>query len=141
MKKAFVTGGAGHVGGNLVRQLLSDGWDVRCLIHKDTRALDGLSVVRVQGSITSADILSDQMSGCVVVCWCGWCLWMCCRWRGCPGWTVSGASRTRRGSRANRRKSASRARTTVGGRSRGYFSRIIIRPGLRGKGRTSGWRC
>jgi len=50
MKKAFVTGGAGHVGGNLVRQLLSDGWDVRCLIHKDTRALDGLSVVRVQGS-------------------------------------------------------------------------------------------
>ena len=67
MKKAFVTGGAGHVGGNLVRQLLSDGWDVRCLIHKDTRALDGLSVVRVQGSITNADILSDQMSGCDVV--------------------------------------------------------------------------
>ena len=57
MKKAFVTGGAGHIGGNLVRQLLSDGWDVRCLIHKDTRALDGLSVVRVQGSITNADIL------------------------------------------------------------------------------------
>ena len=60
MKKAFVTGGAGHVGGNLVRQLLSDGWDVRCLIHKDARSLDGLDVVRAEGSITNTDILSDQ---------------------------------------------------------------------------------
>ena len=44
MKKAFVTGGAGHVGGNLVRQLLNNGWQVRCLIHQDTLALDGLNV-------------------------------------------------------------------------------------------------
>ena len=40
MRTAFVTGGSGHVGGNLVRLLLKKGWTVRCLIHKDMRALE-----------------------------------------------------------------------------------------------------
>ena len=45
MKKAFVTGGSGHVGANLVRQLLEKGWTGRCLVHKDTRALENLDVI------------------------------------------------------------------------------------------------
>ena len=53
MKKAFVTGGSGHVGANLVRQLLEKGWTGRCLVHKDTRALENLDVERVQGDIVN----------------------------------------------------------------------------------------
>ena len=49
MRKAFVTGGAGHLGANLVRKLLESGWSVRCLIHKDSRALEGLKIERVSG--------------------------------------------------------------------------------------------
>ena len=67
MKKAFVTGGAGHVGGNLVRQLLDDGWQIRCLIHRDTRALNGLNVEQVQGSLTDSKALAKHMDGCNVV--------------------------------------------------------------------------
>ena len=64
MKKAFVTGGAGHVGGNLVRQLLNNGWRVRCLIHHDTLALDGLDVEHVQGDLADTASLAKYMSGC-----------------------------------------------------------------------------
>ena len=67
MKKAFVTGGAGHVGGNLVRQLLYNGWQVRCLIHQDTRALEGLDVENVMGDLADTAVLAKQMSGCDVV--------------------------------------------------------------------------
>ena len=64
MKKAFVTGGAGHVGGNLVRQLLNNGWQVRCLIHHDRLALDGLDVEHVQGDLADTASLAKYMSGC-----------------------------------------------------------------------------
>ncbi|MEA1882139.1 MAG: NAD-dependent epimerase/dehydratase family protein [Candidatus Marinimicrobia bacterium] len=64
MRKAFITGGAGHVGGNLVRQILENGWQVRCLIHKDTRALDGLDIEHVRGDLTDSAVLAKQMSGC-----------------------------------------------------------------------------
>ena len=67
MKKAFVTGGAGHVGGNLVRQLLYNGWQVRCLIHQDTRALEGLDVENRKGDLSDTAVLAKQMSGCDVV--------------------------------------------------------------------------
>ncbi len=67
MKKAFITGGAGHVGGNLVRQLLEYGWQVRCLIHQDTRALDGLDIERVRCDITDSTGLAGKMAGCDVV--------------------------------------------------------------------------
>ena len=49
MRTAFVTGGSGHVGGNLVRLLLKKGWTVRCLIHKDMRALEGLKHRKSKG--------------------------------------------------------------------------------------------
>ena len=49
--KAFVTGGSGHVGGNLVRELLSRGYEVDCLVRSDTRALDNLDVSYVNGDM------------------------------------------------------------------------------------------
>ncbi|MCH2445719.1 MAG: NAD-dependent epimerase/dehydratase family protein, partial [Candidatus Marinimicrobia bacterium] len=63
MKKAFVTGGSGHVGANLVRQLLEKGWTVRCLVHKDTRALENLDVERVQGDIVNPGQLTAKLKG------------------------------------------------------------------------------
>jgi dihydroflavonol-4-reductase len=39
-----VTGAAGHLGGNLVRALLSQGRAVRALIHRDRTSLAGLDV-------------------------------------------------------------------------------------------------
>ena len=67
MKIAFVTGGSGHVGGNLIRQLLAQGWAVRCLIHHDVRALEGLSVERVEGNLSDKNKLVKQMAGCDAV--------------------------------------------------------------------------
>jgi dihydroflavonol-4-reductase len=43
-KKAVVTGASGHIGGNLVRSLIAQGREVRCLVRRDTRAIDGLAV-------------------------------------------------------------------------------------------------
>ena len=67
MRKAFVTGGSGHIGANLVRQLLESGWGVRCLIHKDSRALEGLAIEKVSGDLSSKSLLSNQMEGCNAV--------------------------------------------------------------------------
>tara|TARA_B100001750_G_C15444669_1_gene565534 strand:- start:143 stop:1123 length:981 start_codon:yes stop_codon:yes gene_type:complete len=67
MKIAFVTGGSGHLGGNLIRQLLAQGWAVRCLIHHDVRALEGLSVERVEGNLSDKNRLVKQMAGCDAV--------------------------------------------------------------------------
>ena len=67
MKKAFITGGSGHVGSNLVRKLLKQGWCVRCLVHKDIRGLEGLDVELVNGDLLDSNFLAQQMQGCYAV--------------------------------------------------------------------------
>ena len=67
MKKAFISGGSGHVGSNLVRKLLDQGWHVRCLIHKDIRGLEGLDVELVNGDLLDCNFLAQQMQGCYAV--------------------------------------------------------------------------
>ena len=49
--KIAVTGASGHVGANLVRLLLKRGHSVRVLVHNNTRALQGLGVEVVKGSL------------------------------------------------------------------------------------------
>ena len=63
-KTAFVTGGTGFVGANLVRELLAAGWAVRALARdgSDQRNLEDLSVATVTGSVT--DDLAPGMDGC-----------------------------------------------------------------------------
>ena len=51
-----VTGASGHVGANIVRELLSQGFAVRALVHTSQKALEGLDV-----ELSEGDIL-DQVS-------------------------------------------------------------------------------
>ncbi len=62
-----VTGASGHLGANLVRGLLAAGHEVRCVVRRDTRALDGLPVVRVSGDVLDPASLGAAFRGAEVV--------------------------------------------------------------------------
>ncbi|MGL5834598.1 MAG: hopanoid-associated sugar epimerase [Waterburya sp.] len=66
--KAFVTGGTGFVGANLIRLLLHQGYDVKALVrhHSSLDNLKSLDVEIVTGDLNSSD-LSTQMSDCQVL--------------------------------------------------------------------------
>ncbi|MEM9506324.1 MAG: hopanoid-associated sugar epimerase [Cyanobacteria bacterium P01_E01_bin.35] len=66
--KAFVTGGTGFVGANLIRLLLQKGYDVRALVRKNSSLnnLKSLDVEIVTGDLNSSE-LTQQMSGCQVL--------------------------------------------------------------------------
>ncbi len=49
-----VTGASGHLGGNLIRVLLTQGHQVKVLVQRDTRALEGLDLERVEGGLTES---------------------------------------------------------------------------------------
>lgn len=65
---AFVTGGTGFVGANLVRLLLQQGCRVRALVRPDSRLdnLQGLDVEVVTGDLADPD-LAAKMAGCQAV--------------------------------------------------------------------------
>jgi dihydroflavonol-4-reductase len=65
VKTAFVTGGTGFVGANVVRALLRDGWRVRALARtgSDRRNLDGLDLEIVEGDLARAGLARD-LEGC-----------------------------------------------------------------------------
>jgi dihydroflavonol-4-reductase len=65
--KAIVTGASGHLGANLIRALLSRKWDVKALVHHDTRALEGLDIERVHGDILDVNSLKNAFKGADVV--------------------------------------------------------------------------
>ena len=57
--KAIVTGASGHLGANLVRVLITYDWDVKALIHRDTRALEGLDIEQVRGDILDVNSIKN----------------------------------------------------------------------------------
>ena len=68
MVKAFVTGGTGFIGANLVRLLLEKGYSVRVLVRSTSclTNLQRLNVEIVQGDINDPD-LRQSMQGCQVL--------------------------------------------------------------------------
>jgi dihydroflavonol-4-reductase len=66
--KAFVTGGTGFVGANLVELLLQDGYEVRALVRPQSPLdnLKGLDIELISGDL-NAPALSEQIRGCQVL--------------------------------------------------------------------------
>ena len=62
----LVTGATGHLGANLVRQLLDEGQRVRVLLRPDhdARAVAGLDVERAYGDVRNSGTLADAVAGC-----------------------------------------------------------------------------
>ena len=56
-KKVAVTGASGHIGANLVRELIHRGYQVATLIRQTSSALEGLNVQRVDGDILDVQSL------------------------------------------------------------------------------------
>ncbi len=69
MTRALVTGASGHLGANLVRELLEQGWDVVPLVRVTSRlaGLDGLDVRVRFGDVLDRASLDAAMQGCEVV--------------------------------------------------------------------------
>jgi len=66
MQKALVTGAAGFIGSNVVRELLDEGVDVRAMVlpGEDERNLAGVDVEKVPGNILDPPSLDAALSGC-----------------------------------------------------------------------------
>lgn len=67
--RALVTGATGFIGSNVVRELITEGAEVRALARKgsERKALVGLSVDVVEGDLLDRDSLERAVQGCEVV--------------------------------------------------------------------------
>ncbi|MDT0449242.1 NAD-dependent epimerase/dehydratase family protein [Streptomyces hesseae] len=67
----LVTGATGHLGANLVRELLAEGQEVRVLLREAAGpALNGLAVHRMPGDVRDAEAVRRAVSGCEEVYHC-----------------------------------------------------------------------
>ena len=64
--KVLVTGASGFIGGNLVRELVNQGYTVKALVrrHSIARALDDLNVEVVEGDLLEKESLEKALDGC-----------------------------------------------------------------------------
>jgi dihydroflavonol-4-reductase len=57
--KIAITGATGHVGANLCRELVSQGHQVKALIHHSTKAIKDIDVERIDGSLSDPSSLNN----------------------------------------------------------------------------------
>jgi dihydroflavonol-4-reductase len=62
-----LTGASGHIGTNLCRDLLSEGHEVRALINRTSKSLDGIPIERIPGNVLDKKSLESLISGCEIV--------------------------------------------------------------------------
>lgn len=60
---SVITGAGGHIGANLIREMLARGRACRAMVHRDTRALEGLAVERVAGDLADPASLRHAFTG------------------------------------------------------------------------------
>jgi len=70
--KALVTGATGFIGGNLTRELLEEGFQVRALVRResDKRNIEGLDIEMVTGDLLDVASLKNALKGCEVLFHC-----------------------------------------------------------------------
>jgi nucleoside-diphosphate-sugar epimerase len=71
--RCLVTGATGFIGSHVVRRLVIEGYQVRCLARatSDTSTLAGLDLEFVRGDLTDARAVAGAAAGCDVVVHCG----------------------------------------------------------------------
>jgi dihydroflavonol-4-reductase len=59
----LITGASGHIGANLVRALIAKGETTRCLVHVNTKAIEGLKTEQVAGDVCDVASLCRAFEG------------------------------------------------------------------------------
>jgi dihydroflavonol-4-reductase len=59
----LITGASGHIGANLVRALIAKQQTTRCLVHKNTKAIEGLDTEIISGNICDLESLYRAFEG------------------------------------------------------------------------------
>lgn len=62
-----VTGASGHIGINLLPRLIEKGYQVRVLVHKNTKAFEGFKVTPIYGDILNRASLIECIDGAEIV--------------------------------------------------------------------------
>lgn len=62
-KRVAVTGASGHIGANLVRELLDRGYEVTALVRESVHALEGLDIQKVYGDVADLERLCGAFNG------------------------------------------------------------------------------
>jgi len=65
--KIAVSGGSGHIGVNLCRELVKHGHTIRVLVHKNTKALQGIPLETVRGDLRDPASLSSLVHAADIV--------------------------------------------------------------------------
>lgn len=65
--KVGISGASGFVGGNLIRRLLRGNYQIKALVHKNHKAIDGLDIEKVHGDLLRPETLDEFCKGLDVV--------------------------------------------------------------------------